>query len=268
LIFRFRKFFFIFLGSLWLLSSLNLKSFADVPIGELPTGLVELKEFRYPVYLFVPPGYKKTKERSMVAVFPSESSLEEAANKWSELAKKRNMLVLISEAKVRDEDVPYQFDTWFLNVQKTLAQRYGVTRTFLLGEGLAAHYAAYLGLKYPDRLAGIATLGGSWVGPFAKLTKLSAKPRGQAPFFAALPQDDKKAAEAQATAERMTAKGYDVRLLMLEKKDEEKTGHFREMMIDWLVKSAAAHETKLRTSKKSLKEKTSTAFEEFFSMQE
>lgn len=268
LIFRARKILCVLLGSFLLLGVLNVKSFADVPVGELPTGLVELKEFRYLVYLFVPPGYKKAKERSMIAVFPSDDALENSVNDWTELAKKRNMLILVSEAKVRDTDVPYPFDDWFLNVQKTLALRYGVSKTYLVGEGNSAHYISYLGLKHPEKFAGVGAVGDSWVGPFAKLTKLSGKPRNQAPFFVALPQKDKNAAAAQKTAEEMTAKGYEVRLVMLDKKDEEKTARFRDMMADWFIKSAIAHDMKLRTSKKSFKQKASTAFEEFFSMQQ
>ncbi len=257
-----------FLCSLLLIFSFwNGQGHSETSFSDLPTGLVKLDDFRYPVYVSVPEDYRAGKSLSMILVIPDgKDSLKKTASSWSSMDGADRFLIVVPEVKFPQDDVPYKTDDWLLNVKKTLALRYGTHLIYLVGKGTKAHYAAYLGLKYPQEFSAVMLLGDSWVGPFEKLTKLSERPKKQEPFFVALPEKDKKAAAVQERAQLLLSKGYPIRVVMLEQAGEEDTSSFRKDMLTWGEKAVVEQAEKIKQNQGKFQEKFSTALEDFFAV--
>ena len=238
--------------------------------GEVPTGLVEMKNFRYPVYLFVPPGYKASRAYPFLMVLPEIGEApEKAIQKWLGLGKKKGLIILVPELKLRLDDVPYQTDTWILQLKKDVTGRYHTApdKTFLIGQGESAHYVAYLGLRYPEQFAGAALLGGSWVGSLDKLMTLNRRPKKQIPFFVAVPVagPSQLYEKTEKKAYELTAKGYPVILEKLEEGKDALSADYLAHVTDWLEEKSASWSKVRQESEKKFKEKVSTGVEEFFS---
>ncbi len=232
---------------------------------DLPSGKIELTDFRYPVYLFGPKFLKRPDFLTMLMVLADDKSLEETVDEWAAVAEKHNVIVVVPELRMRDEDVPYKIDEWLIKMKKDLMMRYEIRRVYIIGHGSKAHYAAYLGMKYPREFTAAGTLNGSWVGGFEKLAKPSSKAKKQIPFFVAVQQTDSSAAEAQKKTTELTQKGYDVRLVMLEKKDEENSDALKSDMLTWF-ESVVSNVAVQAATRPSFKDKVNKVIEEFFAV--
>ena len=264
--FHFKKvvrYFLLFAGALVL--SLGL-SFPQVPsgwavtfFGEIPKGLVEIKDYRYPIYVFVPPGHDNFLFNSMVLLIPdSRESPDEMVQEWLRIAKKKNLIVVVPAIQRERDDVPYHTDEWMLKVKRDLADRYHVGRTYLVGKGEGAHYAAYLAASHAGEFSGAGLLDGSWVGPFEKLMHLSGRPSGQIPFFISLYAPDAELMkQTENRAYRFTAKGYPVYLEKFEKGEKVDALDLKTRMMDWLQKKAETWAQVVASSSKTKKEKVS-----------
>lgn len=256
--------------ALWLLAfvfSASCVSIQAETLTDAPKGMQELKEFHKPVALFVPEDYKKSKNRSLLIVIPSTSDYSKAILDWTDLAKTKNFVVACPSIVVRDEDVPYKTDEWIVNLKNELMTRYGADRAYLAGIGASSNYAAYLGLKQPQEFDAVASVGGSWTGPFEKLTQLTDDAANQTPFYIALNESDERVAPTQEKVKEMTAKGYHVRLVMLNVKGEEATDGFRSGIIRWFDEQAAktaALQSAGKGKKKTFKQKLAQVKEDFF----
>ena len=242
-------------------------SFGVTFFGEVPQGLVELKDYHDPVYVFIPPGYDKSLFYSMILLIPdSRETPDELVNEWLKVAKKKNLIVAVPVLQMQRDDVPYQTDAWLLKLKKDLVDRYHVGRTYLIGKGEGAHYAAYLALRRPEEFSGAGLLDGSWVGPFEKLTHLSLRPSGQVPFFVSLYGPDAELMkQTENRAYRFSAKGYPIYLERFEKNEKVDPVDLKMRMIDWLQKKAENWALEVSKSKKTRKEKISNWLGEFIS---
>lgn len=236
-------------------------------LTDAPKGLQELKEFHEPIALFVPDDYKNSKTRALLIVIPSTSDYNKAILDWTDLAKTKNFVVACSSIVVRDEDGPNKVDEWLIDLRKELMTRYGADRAYLAGVGASANYTAYFGLQHPQEFDAVASVGGSWTGPLEKLTHLSDQPEDQTPFYIALSENDERVAATQEKAKEMTAKGYQIRLVMLNVKGEENTDGFRSGIIRWFDEQAArtaALQSAGIGKKKTFKQKVAQVKEDFF----
>lgn len=238
---------------------------AETFFGEVPTGVIELKEFRYPVFLSVPADYDPKRAYSLLVALPDGSQTAEACLKsWEPLAKKNGWILLAAGLERREGEVPYKGDEWLLRVKREVARRYHVApeKTYLVGPGKSAHYAAYLGLNYPAEFAGTAVLGGSWAGPLDAIRQPSGKKAEQRPFFVALPRGDKTQDSARAKAGRLTQKGYAVRVEEVEPRDLQSERLKRDALA-WLGKQGRG-QSAAGEARKPWKERFRAGVHEFF----
>lgn len=220
------------------LNSLKTPFLTATYYGNLPTGLMQLTDFQYPVYLFVPENYKGDRDYALIISFPALGEPLEAHIKyWVSQAKRRSMLVLVPSVLAHENDAPTNFDKWFLGVKEEVQKRYQISgqKVYLVGKKDGAHYAAYLATNYPEQFTAVALLGGSWVGPYEKAIHPSARMSRQRPFFVAL--EDKDPAFIQKTeqkARQFEKKGYPVYLEKTYTDESLASDDFKKSLLNWL----------------------------------
>jgi hypothetical protein len=235
--------------------------------ANLPTGVLELEEFNQPVHLFVPSNYADQKDLSLLIVLADEKDdLEKDIKIWAKALKAEKTVVVMPVLKFQDKDAPLRTDAWLLRIKKDLSARYQIKKThvYLQGLGNRAHYAAYLGLKYPKQFAAIAMVGGSWVGPFEKSVRTAKTPRKQTPFLAVFNEGAEGLAPAQERAKELVEKGYLVEFMKLSSGETISTDSVKVKIVGWLRDRSLQWNTKIQTTKKSFKEKVSIGIENFF----
>ena len=235
--------------------------------GTIPTGLVELKDYKYPVFLFVPENYKADRDYPLIVSVPAEGeSAEKNIKYWVRLAKSQSLIV-VAPTNLRPEDLPTKMDEWLLSIKKDVMQRYRITsrKIYLVGLEGGAHYAAYLGVKYPEEFSAVALLGGSWIGKFEKLMRLQSKPRKQRPFYVAMTQEDPALFEkTRQRAFQFEKKGYPVSMEPLEKKEDLSSDEFKKKLVTWFEEKSESWQRVVEDSKKKFKEKAIITFEDLF----
>ncbi len=262
-----RKIFSALALSFFCVSLMPVQVMAESFSTNLPTGIQELDEFNQPVHLFVPKSYSKEKDLALLFVLPDETSdLEKDLESWSKALKNEKTVVVVPTLKFQDKDAPLRTDAWLLKIKKDLMARYQVKKqnVYLAGLGSRAHYAAYLGLKYPKAFSAAAMVDGSWVGSFEKSVAYSKTPRKQLPFLAVFKQDDAALAPAEERAKEMIEKGYLVEFLKLDDAESISSDNVKVKIVGWLRDRSLQWNQKTQLSKKSFKEKISTGFENFF----
>ncbi len=255
-----------FCGLLLVFLSLTMPVRADF-LGKAATGIQELKDYRYPVSLYVPESYNPSRTYPfLIAVPDSNENPAKYIEEWQSVARKKNMIVLVPSLQMRDEDVPYTTDKWLFAIKSDIQKQYKIDgkKIFLVGKNLGAHYAGYLGVKYPQEFSAVALLDRSWAGPFEKLMQFRKSPADQRPFYAAVSKTDEAGyKEAERVAFEMTRSGYPV---YLEKADKDAfaTSEFKKKVVDWLEEKSASWSQAAAESGKSFKAKTRQAVKEFF----
>lgn len=244
---------------------------ADKFMGTVSTGIFQLEGYRYPVYVYVPENYKPDRDYPLIVTLPGDAeTAEKTINEWAKFGKRRSAIVLVSGLKPRDADVPFQADRWLLSVKKDVSGRYRVAadKTFLVGKDSGAHYAAYLGMRYPEEFAAVALLEGSWVGPFQELASLQSRPRRQNPFFVAITKrDDPRWIEkTKARALQLEQKGYPVYIERYESGEDLLSVDFKNRLFRWLEEKGGKWQQVIRESEKTLKEKIALGIEDFVSV--
>jgi len=239
---------------------------ADTFFGEVPTGLLELSDYKEPVFLFVPPNYKPDRSYPMIVALPGEGeSPEKHIQLWTGLAKRNSFFILVP-TNIWPRDTPETVDQWILDIKKDVAERYQIAQrhTFLVGSGDGAHYGAYLGVRYPDQFAAVALLGGSWVGKFETLIRPQTNPRKQVPFFVALKENSELIEPTKKFALQLEAKGYPVYLKEVKDEKDFWSDPFKKELVEWLKEKSQDWSQHAELSKRSLKEKMNIAIEDFF----
>ncbi len=234
--------------------------------GEVPTGLVELKDYHYPVYLFVPENYKPERSYSLLIAVPGEGeSPAENIKFWLSQAKRQSLMVL-SPTNLRPEEEPYAMDRWLLRLKKDITDRYHISpeRIYLVGKGGGAHYASYLGTRYPREFSAVALLGGSWAGKFEKLIHPQSQPRRQVPFFVSLKEGNSLLEKTKQWIYRFEKKGYPVYFEQLESSEDFTSADFQKRLLKWLDEKGQHWQDRIRESQKSTKEKIRRGLEEYF----
>ncbi|HRY84962.1 MAG TPA: hypothetical protein P5561_00340 [Candidatus Omnitrophota bacterium] len=94
-----------------------------IPSTSVPSGLVEVGGFKYPVYLFVPKDYKLDRTYAMIMIAPAESkTAQEQIEYLTGLAQRKSIFILAPyEIWPKSGTTPYQLDDWLLSVKKDIA---------------------------------------------------------------------------------------------------------------------------------------------------
>lgn len=253
----------------FLFGSLTGPAKADTLYGTIPTGLMELKDYRYPVFLYVPPTYAPDKDYPLLMALPGEGeSPEKNMEYWISLGKRHNVIIVSPSAHWPD-DLPYQMDKWLIQLKDEIAQRYRVSskRIYLAGRNASAHYASYLGVKYPDQFSGVAALGGSWVGRYERLIKLQSRPDGQMPFYILIQDNQGDFFKRTETwAYQFEKKGYPVYLRKLAKDEDVSSYDFKKQILDWFEEKSADWQLKAAESKKTFRARFDKGVRDFFTV--
>lgn len=199
---------------------------------ELPKDIVKWEESRYPIYIFKPKAFETAEVPQGILLLSGDS--DKAILEWKAAADSAGMLLVSAEPQILDKDVSEKADEWVLNTARQLGLQNNVKNFYLVGSGNKAHYAAYLGLKYPAKFAGVASIGASWVGPFEQLIRYSENDKKQTIFFVAMQQNDPFLEATKARTEELREKGYSAELIILEKKGEEKSENLKADALMWL----------------------------------
>jgi hypothetical protein len=251
----------------WLLAAAGGRESRAEFYGTQATGLIELKDYKYPVYLYVPQNYKPDRDYALIITVPGEGeNPEENIQFWVGAAKRKSMLVL-APTNIWPEELPFTVDEWLLRIKKDVMSRFrvGEQKVFLIGKEGGAHYASYLGTNYPDEFSAVALLGDAWGGRYEKILRPQSQARRQNPFFVAFKEGQAEAiAAAESRAKDFLARGYPVYMEKLGPGEEFSQDEFKKRLLGWLEENAESWERVMAEKKKGWRERARIWAEEFF----
>lgn len=231
------------------------------------TGAQDLKDYRYPVSLYVPENYDPEKTYPLLIALPDvDTDPAPYLAEWTQVSKAKGYIILVPTLKIRISEVSTHADAWLLSVKKDISTRYRVnpSRILLTGKKQGAHYAAYLGVRYPEEFTAGAFFGQAWVGPLESVLELKNKTAKQRPFYAVLDGSDENYYKATETfAARMTDKGYPVYLQKVSNEELDSVSAKKDALA-WFDEKSESWTLQITESKKGWKAKTSEVFHEFF----
>ncbi len=237
--------------------------------GEFKTGLIELKDFRYPVYMYVPENVKPGRLYPMVITIPdSGEDPDKTIAKWTGVADRMTMIILTPTYK-RLDDLPTSFDRWFFEVKSMAQSVYPINthKIFLVGEKDGGAYASYLGITYPEEFSGLAVVNGPFGGPFKALMRYQSKSEGQLPVYVALQPKANEAVEPiEEQALEMQGKGYVVIVKQFDDSVDFNKREFKKELLDWLSEKSEDWQAVAKQEKKPFKEKFRRGVKEFFTV--
>jgi pimeloyl-ACP methyl ester carboxylesterase len=238
-------------------------------LGEsAPSGIIEVSGYKYPVYLFVPKDYRTDRTYAMVMLAPSESSKAEQQIEYlSGLAQRRSIFILAPYVLwPKTGTTPYTLDQWLLTVKKDVMERYPISpkRVYLVGKDSGAHYAAYMGVKYPKEFAAVALLGQAWDGQFSQLVVPDAEATDQLPFFVALKAGTDAKARNQVWLDKLQQKGYPLHLVDYQADEELTQLEFKKTVFEWLEATSQSWAATQAQGQKHWKAKLKKGVKDFF----
>lgn len=244
--------------------------FAETIAGKVQTGSQELKDYRYPVSLYVPDNFDASKTYPLLVALPDvDTDPAPYLAEWTQVGKAKNYIILVPTLKIRISEVSVQADQWLLKVKKDITERYNVdpSRVLLTGKKQGSHYAAYLGVRYPGEFSAVALMGQAWPGPLGSIMELKNSANKQLPFFAALDEADESYYQAaELFAGKMTDKGYPVYLQKAKKEDFDLID-IKKQALAWFDEKRETWARQVAESNKTWKAKFSKAYHEFFAVQ-
>jgi hypothetical protein len=253
-----------------------------LPIGEkilgvepvqgssIPSGLLEVNGFKYPVFLFVPKDYKTDRTYAMIMIAPDKNAkAEEQIEYLTGLAQRKSIFILAPYVLwPKGADTPYRLDDWLLTVKKDMVERFPINkkRIYLVGKDLGAHYAAYLGIKCPKEFAAVALLGQAWDGPFSPLIRPRSDVADQVPFYIALKAEGEVRSRNQVWFDELQKKGYPLHLVDYKSDEELNDLEFKKSVFDWMESAGENWEAAVAQSQKTWKGKFKKGVKDFFAV--
>ncbi len=228
-----KRFLFLFLVLLCILSGTFRPEAKAEFLGDFPTGLLQLEK-KAPYYLFVPAEYSPDKGWPLVMIFGERGQdPRKLINGWVDWAKQNQILVLVLPNFFPETGVPYIFDQWVFEVKLEIGMRYRIdpNKILLVGFGSGAHYSSYLALKYPDEFTAAALIRKAWAGPLEKLAKPVSDSKQQPSFYLALDPKGEEFSSLEKKALELEKKGYEIALDRL--KSGEDFAKLRDRMLQW-----------------------------------
>jgi hypothetical protein len=237
-----------------------------VQSAAMPSGLLEINGFKYPVYLFVPKDYRTDRTYSMIMMAPAKLvTAQDQIDYLTGLAQRKSVFILAPYVLwPKSGTTPESLDSWLLSVKNEILQRFpiGKKRVYLVGKDSGAQYAAYMAVKYPKEFAAAALLGEAWDGPFSKLIHPQADAADQIPFYIALKADGDAAVRNQVWLDTFQKKGYLLHLVDYKNDADLADLEFKKSFFDWMetasqnwaVSVAQGHQTWKGKIKKGVKD--------------
>ena len=232
--------------------------------GTVPTGLLSLEK-RYPCYLYVPSDYSPEKPWAfLVLLGQSGKDPREIVQPWLEWGKQNHFLILVPGLFPREGNVPTPVDDWLKEAKREVSQRYRIdsSQVLLAGIGSGAHYAAYLGMSYPEEFSAAVLVRGAWSGPFEKLIRPKSDARKQISFYLALDPKAQEFPRLEEWALKLEKKGYKITLEPL--KLEENFTELQNRMIQWFQQDTEARTLLRKKPRTKTKEKIGGFLKDFF----
>lgn len=243
------------------------KTISTAPI---PSGVIEIGGFKYPVYLYVPKEYKTDRTYSLIMIAPAESTrAQEQVEYLVGLAQRKSIFILAPYVLwPKPGTTPYELDKWLFAVKKDIVERFPIDkkRIYLIGKYSGAHYAAYLATKYPREFSAVALFGDAWDGPFGQLIKLSSDPMNQIPFYVALKAGSNGRARNQGWLDRLQEKGYVLSLAEYPKDETLDELEFKKSVYEWLEEASRAWIAEVAERNRGWKGKIRKGIRDFFTV--
>jgi len=234
---------------------------------EIQTGVIALKDFNYPVHVYIPQGMKPDRKYPMLMSLPKfGESTEQNIENWKGLAN-RKMMVILSPEFLDPRETPYDYDRWLMQVKAVVTQMFPVnpTKVYLIGNESSASYAAYLAVNNPEDFSAVALLGGSWLGRFEKLMVLGTRPSRQLPIYVVFkPDQEQLFKDSEVKALAFSSRGYPIKLVQADPKQEYMSLEFKKELLDWLDQRSQEWAGVIVRNNKTFKEKTRRYFRDFF----
>ena len=236
---------------------------------KVPTGVLELEGYKYPVLLMVPDTYTRKVAYPLIVTIPAlGQEPKEALQYWSGMVQRKNMLVL-APTGLRPDGLPTDVDEWILGIMKDVAMRYRISknRIYLFGKDEGAHYAAYLGTKHPEAFSAVALVSGSWIGQYEKLIFPANNTAEQRPFNIYLKEDQQELYKAtMAKALEFESKGYPVQVKTIVGEDDLARIEFKKQLFEVIETKNQEWRDVIAESNKTFKQRARLAVKEFFAV--
>lgn len=248
----------------------NPASEEPIPSTTVPSGLVEVNGFKYPVYLFIPKDYKMDRTYAMIMIAPAEfAKAQDQIEYLTGLAQRKSIFILAPYVLwPKSGTTPYSLDDWLLSVKREVAERFPINkkRIYLLGKGSGAQYAGYLAVKYPQEFSAVALLGEAWNGPFSQLVHPQSDAANQVPFYIALKADGDAKTRNQVWFDALQKKGYPLQLVDYQNDEELSEIDFKKSVFDWMETTSQNWAVSVAQSQNTWKGKFKKGVKDFFAV--
>ncbi|MBU9889406.1 MAG: hypothetical protein KTQ49_06030 [Candidatus Omnitrophica bacterium] len=235
-----------------------------------PSGVIQVSDYKYPVFLYAPRDYKTDRLYSLILIAPAESiKTQEQIDYLTGLAQRKSIFILAPNVLwPKPGDTPYELDRWLIEVKKDIVDRFPINkkRIYIMGRNSGAHYAAYLATKYPQEFTGVALFGEAWDGPFSQLITLSSDAVMQVPFFIALKAGSDTRARNQAWFDKLQKKGYWLYLTEYPTEQTLDDLEFKKTAYDWLEEASQSWIAEVAKRHQGWKGRFKKGLREFFTV--
>lgn len=240
-------------------------------VNPFPSGLLEITDYKYPVFLYAPRGYRPDGSYAMIVIAPSEGAeAEEGIRYLKTIADSKNVFILSPHGLwTYGGDVPYLLDEWILQIKKDVVNRFPINKNkiYVMGKGTGANYAAYLSMKHVGEFTGAALLGQGWDGPFSKIMQIRSDSADQVPFFVAFRADQPEVKAAnEVWLDKLQAKGYPIHLTEVKSEADFSSREFKQDMFAWLEETSQHWLNEVKQGQKSFKAQLKKGWKTFFTV--
>jgi pimeloyl-ACP methyl ester carboxylesterase len=206
----------------------------------------------------------------MIMLAPAESAKAEKQIEYmTGLAQRRSIFILAPYVLwPKMGDTPYTLDQWLLTVKKDVIERYPIStkRVYLVGKDSGAHYAAYMGVKYPKEFAAVALLGEAWDGQFSQLVDPKSDAADQVPFFIALKASGNAKARNQGWFDKLQKMGYPLHFEDYQTDEDLAQMEFKKTVYDWMEATSQSWAVTKAQSQQGWKGKFKKGVRDFFAV--
>ena len=212
--------------------------------GQVQTGLQFIQENKKNGYfLYLPSSFSHEKKWPLVLAFPEWGTDSKTyAEQWGLEAEKRGYVVLCPNWWRSRGDVPDQGDKNVFKIADKVSRDYSIDNSKILvtGFGDGADYAFYLALRYPDRFAAAAPVGGGITQAYENVISYRKIEKSPIPFWLLNGKQDVALQDRQLTSEgvkksveKLWSLGLKVDYKEIEGLGHEYRKNFNKTILDW-----------------------------------
>ena len=245
----------------------NETSEMEKPKRALPKGLLELKGFKDPVYLYAPEGLEADKKYPLLVMIPSQTDSPEKQLEYMVPTAKSLECFVLAPHNAWPQDTPYEIDRWLLKVKNEIMQRFPIdpSKVFAIGRNSGGQYAAYLITAYPAEFSGAALIGEGWEGFFTSLLKPRKNAVDQMPVVAAFTADQQKQkTKNEKWVLEYQRLGYPVQIMTPPEGQDFNSPEFKVALLEWLDQKSKAWKLVREEKNKTLKQRLKKGIKDFF----